>query len=172
MIGFAAVGAALSKVGVVAVACLTAVVLLDRQPRRRAVAIVGALLLAPALLLGDIWHSPQLGVVHRHPLIAVVVALLAVLLVGAVAAAIVRRPGLFAVLAVAVLPFRVPIESGGITNNLLVPLYAVVAAGSLAFAMPTLLGRRGVSREAAPPPARAERGDARASAVRTARPRL
>ena len=32
--------------------------------------MLGALLLAPVLLLADIWHSPQLSVVHRHPLLA------------------------------------------------------------------------------------------------------
>ena len=34
--------------------------------------MLGALVLAPVLLLADIWHSPQLRVVHRHPLAAAV----------------------------------------------------------------------------------------------------
>ena len=161
MIGFVAVGGTLSKLGVVAVACLTAALLLDREPRRRALATLGALVLAPALLLGDIWHSPQLGVVHRHPLGAGAAALVALLVVGAAAVVIARRPAAFAALAVIALPFRVPIESGGITNNLLVPLYAVVAAGALAFAVPALLRRRDVARQAAELPGGAGRGDVR-----------
>jgi O-antigen ligase len=44
------------------------------------------------------------------------------------------------VLVVAAVPFRIPIEAGGTTSNLLVPLYLVVAAGSLAFLAPTLRG--------------------------------
>src|SRR5262249_6606942 len=48
-----------------------------------------------------------------------------------------RRP-LFAWLAVAALPFRVPIQAGGATSNLLVPLYLVVAAGALAVIVPAL----------------------------------
>src|SRR5207237_1007672 len=44
-----------------------------------------------------------------------------------------RRPGLTALLVVAALPFRIPVQAGGKTSNLLVPLYAVVAAGALAF---------------------------------------
>ncbi len=80
---------------------------------------------------------------------------------GAVAAVIVRRPAVLASLVVIALPFRVPIESGGITNNLLVPLYGVVAAGSLAFAVPALVGRRGVAREPAEPPAGAGHRDVR-----------
>ena len=44
-------------------------------------------------------------------------------------------------LAVAALPFRVPIQAGGsTTSNLLVPLYLVIAAGALAFIYPALRG--------------------------------
>jgi O-antigen ligase len=57
-----------------------------------------------------------------------------------VAVLIARRPALFAVLAIVALPFRVPIQAAGITSNLLVPLYLVIAAGSLAFALPALRG--------------------------------
>ena len=70
------------------------------------------------------------------------------LLAGAVAAGVVvlallallfaRRPGVLLVAAIGTLPFRVPIASGGSTANLLVPLYLVVAAGTLAFAIPRL----------------------------------
>ena len=44
-----------------------------------------------------------------------------------------RRPGLLPVLAVAALPFRIPVATGGQSANLLVPLYLVVAAGVLAY---------------------------------------
>jgi O-antigen ligase len=54
-----------------------------------------------------------------------------------------RRPAAPALLAVAALPFRIPIQAGGSTSNLLVPLYLVVAAGSLAFIVPAL--RAGLS---------------------------
>jgi putative inorganic carbon (hco3(-)) transporter len=93
------------------------------------------------LLLGDIWHSPQLRLVHRHPLLALLGALVALGLLAALAVLIARRPPLMAVLAVVALPFRVPIQAGGTTSNLLVPLYLVVAAGALAQIVPALLGR-------------------------------
>jgi O-antigen ligase len=48
----------------------------------------------------------------------------------------------FPVLAVLALPFRLPIEAGGRTVNLLLPLYAVVAAGTLAHLLPRLLKNR------------------------------
>src|SRR5439155_10419637 len=40
----------------------------------------------------------------------------------------------FPLLAVAALPFRIPLTVGGQTANLLLPLYAIVAAGVLAYA--------------------------------------
>jgi O-antigen ligase len=43
------------------------------------------------------------------------------------------RPQLFAPLAVAALPFRLPISSGGRSVNLLIPLYVVVAAGCVRY---------------------------------------
>src|SRR5947209_3493044 len=129
----AALTGPLPKLGVVVVAAFVAVALLSRGSRERALAMLGALVLAPLLLLADIWHSPQLGSVHRHPLIAVVVALAGLAVVVIAARFIVRRPALLAPLAVVALPFRIPIQAGGSTSNLLVPLYLVVAAGSVAF---------------------------------------
>jgi putative inorganic carbon (hco3(-)) transporter len=132
VIALAALTGPVPKAGVIAVAVLAALVLLTPDPRARAVAMLGALVLAPVLLLAEIWHSPQLGIVHRHPLEAVVGAVVAIGVLIAAAGVVRRRPGLLAPLAVAALPFRVPIQSGGTTNNLLVPLYFVVAAGALA----------------------------------------
>ncbi len=54
-----------------------------------------------------------------------------------------RDPRAFPVLAVIALPFRLPIAADGRTVNLLLPLYAVVAAGVLAHLLPRLLGRPG-----------------------------
>jgi len=62
----------------------------------------------------------------------VVLAIVCLALALALALAIRRRPGLFALLAVATLPLRVPISTGGRTVNLLIPLYVVIAAGLLA----------------------------------------
>jgi O-antigen ligase len=134
----AAVSGPLPRIGVVAIGLVVAWVLLARDERSRAVAMLAALVLAPVLLLADIWHSPQLHIIHRHPLYALVGAAFALAAVGAVAYAIARKPPLFAWLAVAALPFRVPIQAGGTTSNLLVPLYLVVAAGALAVIVPAL----------------------------------
>ncbi len=133
MIAVAALSGPLPKLGVVAVAALTAVVLVLPGGRLRAAAMLGALLLAPVLLLAAIWHSPQLAQVHHHPLRAAVVAVIGVLAVGGLAVLIYRRLWLLAPLVVLTLPFRIPISAGGTTSNLLVPLYVVVGAGTLAF---------------------------------------
>ncbi len=130
---FAALTGPLPKLGVVAVAVLAAAVLVLPDRRRQALAMVGALVLSPALLLAEIWNSPQLGTLHRHPLLAAFAIVIAVAVLIAGSALITRRPSLVAVLAVVALPFRVPLQAGGKTSNLLVPLYLVVAASALAW---------------------------------------
>jgi putative inorganic carbon (hco3(-)) transporter len=133
VIAFAALSGPLPKAGVVGAGLLVALTLLAGDRRARALAMLGALIVSPALLLSDIWSSPQLATVHRHPLAAAVVTVVALALLVAAAAVIVRRPSIVAPLAVLALPFRVPIQSGPETSNLLVPLYFVVAAGALAW---------------------------------------
>jgi O-antigen ligase len=68
-----------------------------------------------------------------------------------------RRPTAVALLAVAALPFRIPISSGGTTSNLLVPLYLVVAAGVIVYAAGVLRASRAAAATAEPPVARLER---------------
>ena len=136
-------------------AALAAVAMLHRDARVQALAMLGALVLAPILLLGDIWHSPQLGIVHRHPLVAAVGALIALAAVAAAAVLVAKRPEVLAGAVIVALPFRIPISAGGVTSNLLVPLYFVVAAGALAFIVTTLRGRappEAATPEAATPP--------------------
>ena len=122
----------LPKAGAVVAVLLAAAALLAREPRQRALAMLGALLLAPVLLLADIWDSPQLAVVRDHPLPSVLGGVVAIVLVLALALAMTRHALVLPLLVLAALPFRVPIEVGGTTSNLLVPLYAVIAAGAVA----------------------------------------
>src|ERR1035441_197191 len=140
---FGALTGPLPRLGVVVVALLVALALLARDGRARAGAMLGALVLAPVLLLGDIWSSPQLRLVHRHPLPALLGALIAVAALVGLAVLILRRGSLLALLAVAALPFRVPIQAGGTTSNLLVPLYLVVAGGARGPPPPVFFSRPG-----------------------------
>ena len=143
VIELAALSGPVPKAGVVLAAVLVALALVYPDPRARAAAMLGALVLTPVLLLADIWHSQQLGFVHRHPLVAAALGIVGLAVVALVAVQIARRPWLLAVLVTAALPFRIPISAGGTTSNLLVPLYLVVGAGTLAHVIPTLRGRRG-----------------------------
>ena len=102
--------------------------------------MLAALVLAPAILVAHISSSDQVAPLRHHParLAAVVVA--GVVVVVALAVLFHRRPAALPVAAVATLPFRVPIATGGSTANLLVPLYLVVAGGALAYLVPRLGG--------------------------------
>jgi putative inorganic carbon (HCO3(-)) transporter len=148
VIAIAALSGPAPKAGVIVLALLVgAAILMPAGPpdRRRAGAMLGALVLAPVLLLADIWHSPQLGVVHSHPLVAALGALVGLSVACGLAVVIARRPPLLALLVLLALPFRVPIQTGVTTVNLLVPLYLVVGAGVLAVAVPGLRGRPAAS---------------------------
>ena len=133
-----ALGSGAGKAGVVLAALLAGGAVLARSPRARAWAMLGALVLTPVLLLAEVWDTAQVRPLREDPLLAVLGALAALAAVGAVAFLFHRRPRLFPLLAVAALPFRVPIESAGATVNLLVPLYLVIAAGALAYLVPRL----------------------------------
>ncbi len=135
------------KAGAVLAVLLAGWALVASDPRRRALAMSGALVLAPVLLLADIWHSPQLATLRHHPAAAAVAALVALVALSGLAALMARRPMVLPLLALAALPFRVPIQVGGTTSNLLVPLYLVVAAGALATIVPALRGHDGAAEE-------------------------
>jgi putative inorganic carbon (hco3(-)) transporter len=141
VIAFAALTGPLPKAGVVVLAGLVGLALIARTGRTEAGAMLGALALSPVLLLVEIWHSPQLGAIHRHPLLAVAGGVVALAAICAVAIVFARRPPLFAAAVVVAVPFRIPIQAGGSTANLLVPLYFVVAAGALGFIVPALRTR-------------------------------
>jgi putative inorganic carbon (hco3(-)) transporter len=143
VIALAALSGPAPKLGVIVVALLAAGAMLAREDTARAWAMLGALILAPVLLLAAIWHSPQLHLIHRHPLEAVVGGAVVLALLAAVARQIRNHPTLLAPLTMIALPFRIPIDAAGTTSNLLVPLYFVIAAASLAWIVPTLRGPSG-----------------------------
>jgi len=125
-----AVAVAVRATGVVVVAFLAALAALAPTARARALGMAGAIVITPVLLLGDIWDTPQFRTIRDRPTLAMAGAIVGLVLLGVLAAAMRRWPMLLPVLAVAALPFRIPIEAGGSTSNLLVPLYLVVAAGA------------------------------------------
>lgn len=134
-------GEAAEKLGVIAVATVAALAVLGgRDPGRRAVAMLAALVLTPVLLLADIWHTSQVTHLRNHPAEAAAAVVLGLVVVGALTLLVHRRPRALPLLAIFALPFRLPIATGGGTSNLLIPLYLVIGAGVLAYALPRLRG--------------------------------
>jgi O-antigen ligase len=141
---------ALRVLGIVAAAALAAGAVLGRSSRGRAWAMLGALVVTPVLLVAEIWSTPQLETLRERPAVAVLAAAGGLALIAGLALLLARRPAILPVLALAALPFRVPVEAGGSAANLLVPLYVVIGAGALAWLLPRLRERP----DSAPPPAR------------------
>ncbi len=137
-------GGAAEKLGVIAVALLAATAVLACPPkvseRARALAMLGALVLAPVLLVVAIWHTSQLTHLRHHHAELGGAIVLGACVVAALAVVIDRYPRAFPLLAIFALPFRLPVATGGGTSNLLIPLYLVVGAGALAWALPRLRG--------------------------------
>jgi len=130
---------AVRAIGIVIAAALAGAAILGHSARGRAWAMLAALVLTPVLLILSIWETPQLDGVRAHPLAALVGAVaVAGLVVVPLALLFARRVAVLPLAALAALPFRVPVEAGGSTANLLVPLYLVVAAGALAWAGPRI----------------------------------
>jgi O-antigen ligase len=129
-----------APVPLIIAALLAASALVVRNPRGQASAMIGALVIAPIILGFHIADSDQVKPLRDHPALAAAGAVLAAVAVAALAVLFAKRPVWLPVAAAATLPFRVPIASGGSTANLLVPLYLVVSAGTLAYAVPRLLG--------------------------------
>lgn len=144
VLAISTLGDVAQTLGVILAALCAAAAICGPGPKLRALAVLGALGLAAALLAGHVWTSPQVVEARDRP------ALLAVALGAGVVALVVgawvldRRPTLLPLAVALTLPFRVPIEAGGDTANLLVPLYVVIGAGALAYAIPRL---RGLARE-------------------------
>jgi putative inorganic carbon (HCO3(-)) transporter len=142
-----AVAAPVQGVAILATAAATAAAIVTRDPRRRALAMLSAPLLAALALatLATRVHVPSVG-----PVIAGAGA------AGLVAVAVLtwlvhHRPAVFPVLAVGALAFRVPVSVSGSAANLLLPLYAVIAAGTLSYAWRALRASRDDEDEPPPP---------------------
>ncbi len=124
----------LASAGVLAAAAAAAGAILLPVGRVRALAMLAALALFPALILGDQWHSQQIVDLRDHTSRLVALGLLGVVAAVVLAYVFKRWPVLLPLAVVAALPFRVPLHAGGDTANLLVPLYLVIAGGVLSVA--------------------------------------
>ena len=134
MVAAVALAGSAKEVGVIVAACAASGTLLLPRPGQRAVAALVAFTLTPVLVLAELWSSRQVEHLRGHGTLAALVGVLAVGLMVGLAVLIARKPVTFPLLAVGTLPFRIPVESGTDSANLLLPLYVVVGAGVLAYA--------------------------------------
>ena len=142
LLAITAFGRLAEHAGVLAVTLLAAISLVaGARPRLRAAAMLAALALTPVLLGAAVWNSPQVRPLRHHTLYVAAGIGAALLLVVLLAVLFSQRRQAVALLALAALPFRLPISVGGQTFNLLVPLYLVIAAGVLSVAVRALRGR-------------------------------
>ncbi|MGZ4202199.1 MAG: hypothetical protein ACXVRH_09100, partial [Thermoleophilaceae bacterium] len=118
---------------VIASLALAGAFFLTGSVRARALCVLVALLLSPVLLVGELWNTSQVHNLRAHPAELAGLIVVGAGLMAGLAALFLRRPILMPILAVAALPFRVPVQSGAQSALLLVPLYVVVGGGSLAY---------------------------------------
>ncbi len=89
------------------------------------------LVAALALLTGQVADQDRFDEIISQPGALALGLVLGGIALGATAATFQRVPAAFAIAAFAVLPLRLPIQIGGETNFLLIPLYGVIAGGFL-----------------------------------------
>ena len=135
-----AVADALHAVPVLAAAGAAGLALVLRSPRGRAMAMLAAPLLAVGAL-ASLNVDAAGDQIAARPALAAVGAAVGLALLVALAVLFLRRPAWFALAALAALPFRIPLSTGDTSASLLLPLYGVIGAGVLAYAIRRL--RRG-----------------------------
>jgi putative inorganic carbon (HCO3(-)) transporter len=135
------------RIALMVASLLAAGAIVIRRADLRALATLGALVLAPLLLIIDVWQTGQLHILHRHPLLLGALAVVGLVALVICAFALRRWPQALGPAAAAMLPFRLPIQAGAQTANLLAPLYFVVGAAALAQTLPTLLAAARSDRE-------------------------
>ena len=139
----------LELAGLLAACGAAAAALVLADPRAPTVAMVLALAAAPALVLGDVWDQPRVQDFRDSPAQVSVALLVAVAGVGALILLFRRYASAFPIAVFALLPIRVPVEIGGETANLLIPVYLVIAAEVLRQVW-SWVGRSGGVRKAEP----------------------
>jgi putative inorganic carbon (hco3(-)) transporter len=121
----------LAGAGLILVAAACAGAILLPPGRLRAAVMALAMLLFPVLIAGDQWHTAQIVDLRQDEGRIVALLAIATVVVATLAYLFRRWPTLFPLAVIFAIPFRVPLEAGGDTANLLVPLYLVIAAGVL-----------------------------------------
>ncbi len=118
--------------GLVACAALAAGAVLPLPRQARLALLTAALILAPTIVGADNWSNDQVVELRDSPALLAVAALAGGIGLALLSRLFLARPTLLPLALVATLPFRIPVDFGSSSSNLLLPLYAVLAAGLLA----------------------------------------
>jgi O-antigen ligase len=121
----------LAGAGLLALSAAAAAALVLPRGRGRCAAMAAVVLLAPAIVLGDQWHSSLITDLRNDSGRLIALGLTALIVIGGLFAVFRRWPLLLPLAVIAALPFRIPLHGGGDQANLLLPLYLVIAAGAL-----------------------------------------
>ena len=121
----------LEVIGALAACGGTGASLVLTRPLHRYAAMGLGLAAAVSLLGGQVWDEPRFNSITSAPGALVLAAILGGTALGATAATFQRVPAAFAIAVFAVLSLRLPLQIGGETNFLLIPLYGVIAGGFL-----------------------------------------
>ncbi|HEX5983522.1 MAG TPA: hypothetical protein VFY69_04880, partial [Solirubrobacterales bacterium] len=108
----------LAGAGVLIAAAAAAAILLP-PGRLRAALMALAMALFPVLIFGDQWHTAQIVDLRHDEGRIVALLAIAAAVIGALTYAFRRWPILMPLAIVFAIPFRVPLEAGGDTANLL-----------------------------------------------------
>ncbi|MEA2374582.1 MAG: hypothetical protein QOD53_1045 [Thermoleophilaceae bacterium] len=133
-----AVAVAIKGLGILAAVLAAAGAFVLPVQRWRAISCMVALALTPVLVVSELWDSVQIRQLRDHPSRALAAAIIGMAVVAGLAVLFRRRPEALPLLVVLSLPVRIPLATGQTSANLLVPLYAVVAGGMVAYAIDRL----------------------------------
>ncbi len=136
-----------SAIALVAAGLLGAGGLVARGRCASAALGLAGLLGGACVLFATSWHTAQLAGVRHHAAPALVALAAAVVVVLGLALVLARRPGWLPVVAVALVPFRLPVGTGASSANLLLPLYVLVAASAIVPFLPARLRAAEPARE-------------------------
>lgn len=118
--------------GTVLCACAAAAGLLPLAGRLRLAGLSLAMVLAPVVIAADNWQGSRLVELRDRPELLAAAAIAGAIGLAVLALAFTRRAWLVVPVAIAVVPFRIPVDLAGSTANLLLPLYGVLAAALVA----------------------------------------
>jgi O-antigen ligase len=119
----------------VLVAALVAIALLARAPAARWTAVIAALAVAPLLLAGAVLEDDRVDKLLDRPVLLLAAAAAALVALVIAVVVLVKWPKILPALIAVAIPLRLPITLGGESVNLLLPLYGLIAAGAIAFAV-------------------------------------